>query len=103
MRALDVCRDEWRDHQLACLARAEHDTRGQLLNSRHRDEFGRLFGFGTSGLHRLFRQPKKVRHRYASPELIGWWERHGHLTFEQFAYQAGFRHKFIVQARRRWQ
>lgn len=101
MRALEVCRDQWHANQLRTMQHAEAETRGVLLNPAMRREFDRAFGLSSYGVLRgLFLSPWPIRRRYASPELVEYWRRHGHITFEQWALGAGFRRKFLLEARR---
>lgn len=103
MRALEQCRESWRDYQLGNALRAEHECHGYLVRPEMRTEFSRRYGEGIGALARMFRRPWRERSRYATPELIRWGDRNGHTTFEQWAYHAGFRHKFLIQAKaRRW-
>jgi len=98
-----VCREEWREHQRQQFLQAEVDCHGVLLNRQMAWEFGRVFGYGSGAMVRgLFRQCRHVRHRYASDELKDWWARNGYMTFEEWAWQAGFRHKFLRQGLGRW-
>lgn len=100
MRALEVCREEWHDHQRQAVRAAEQATRGNLIRPSKRRDFDRSFGFSEGGLCRLFRSPRRARERYATPELLEWWARNGHTTFEQWAIASGFRRKFLTEARR---
>ena len=102
MRALDVCRDEWRDEMDRQYERAEEACNGVLLNKKHLYEFRIKFGMDSWAVRKiLFRSASHIANRYASEELLRYWETHPKTTFEQWAYHAGFRHKFLLQARRR--
>lgn len=74
MRALDHCREAWREHQLNELRRAEHACHG-LLDPNRRDEFRRLYGIDQVGLWRgLFRTPPPNRptlRQRGAPPMVG--------------------------------
>lgn len=98
-----MCREEWREHQRQQFLQAEKDCHGVLLNRAGAMKFAKVFGYRAAAMVRgLFQQTYYVRHRYASDELKDWWARNGYITFEQWAWQAGFRHKFLRQGLRRW-
>lgn len=65
--------DEWTD---ARVLQAETDCRGHLLNAA-----GRTAGVDPA---RLFSGPLWLARRWASSDLLGWWERHGRVTFTEF-------------------
>lgn len=99
-RSLDLCREEWRDLVEVEYRRAEEACNGVLLNRSREFEFRSKFGIDGYALRRiLFRSSTTISHRYASEELIRHWATHPHVTFEEFAWGAGFRHKFLRQAR----
>lgn len=95
-----MCREEWHEHQHMAVHRAQTDTMGNLVRRDRSREFARVFGNTWGGYCRWFRSSRKVRERYATPELLEWWARNGHTTFEQWALAAGFRRKFLLAARR---
>lgn len=101
-RSLDLCRDEWRDLVEVQMRQAEEACHGVLLNREHLWEFRSRFGVSQATVQRmLFRSAAHIAERYASEELLRWWAYNPRVTFEQYAWNAGFRHKFLRQANRR--
>jgi hypothetical protein len=64
------------DHIEAQLTRAEHDTRGILLNPA-----GRAKGIDP---RTLFYGPRARVNAYASEELLDWFHEHGRTTFATY-------------------
>lgn len=99
MRSLEIEREAWRDYIGAQAALAEDECAGSVIKPELRAEFCRRY----RSLGALFRRRWSDRRHYATPELIRFWDRHPHITFEEWAWNAGFRNKFLREARiRRW-
>lgn len=67
---------------------AETQTNGYLIRHDRREEFDRKFGTGASTAE-LFRGRLATGYRYASPELLEFWESHPRLTYYEWLVQAG--------------
>ncbi|MGV1079708.1 MAG: hypothetical protein ACOYD1_07630 [Candidatus Nanopelagicales bacterium] len=98
MRSLDKCRDEYWDWCFQQAAAAEEACNGNLIDSRCYPEIRRCHGSVFSA---LWRTSAATAWRYASPELRNFWHANQRLTFTEFAWAAGFRHKFIRQGKYR--
>lgn len=81
-----AARDQWSamsrdfaDYREAQIAAAIEATNGVLTNA-----VGRTLGKDAED---LFAGPRANAERYASPELIEWWDDHGRMTITEFEAQ----------------
>jgi hypothetical protein len=75
----DLARQSYRDHVEDAWLAAEDACRGQLVN-----KVGRAAGVDGRS---LFTGPLPRAVKYASDELIEWWEEHGRVTFDEWREQ----------------
>jgi len=81
-----AARDQWAamsrdfaDYREAQIATALADTNGVLTNA-----LGSVTGRSAED---LFSGPRAVAQRFASPELIEWWDTHGRMTITEYEAQ----------------
>lgn len=72
-----LARAAFREIAEQCFLAAERDCRGTLLTPA-----GERAGIDP---RRLFVGPRAYAHKWASEELIWWWEANGRLSFEEYA------------------
>lgn len=75
----ELARAAYRDHVDEQYWQAEADTNGYLLTPA-----GQAQGIDPRA---LFEGPAARARKWASPELLEWWDIHGRLTFDEFAAQ----------------
>ncbi|MGW1679381.1 phage minor capsid protein [Saccharopolyspora sp. NPDC002376] len=75
----ELARAAFRDYVDAQYLAAEADTNGYLLSNA-----GEAAGVNP---RELFVGPAARARKWASPELLEWWDEHGRLTFDEFAAQ----------------
>lgn len=77
---------EWREcrQEYALALDSAYERAAEATNDRLVNELGRRAGIAPES---LFLVPERRAYRYASPELIEWWETHPRLTFEAFERQ----------------
>lgn len=71
----ELTRDSFENEANRAYLKAEDDTRGTLLNRE-----GRAAGIDPRS---LFKGPDNRARRYASEELLAWWDENGRLTLEE--------------------
>jgi 8-oxo-dGTP pyrophosphatase MutT (NUDIX family) len=72
----ELCMNAYQDHAELSFLKAEAETRGVLLNRAARDA-------GVSS-RSLFTGPESRARKYASEELLSYWQRVGRLTLDDF-------------------
>lgn len=82
-------RELWRELGAADYRLAEESTNGHFLRSDRRREFDQKYGLRAVELVMFGPYPSHVAYRYASEELLRFWERHPRTTWPEFAVQAG--------------
>lgn len=90
-------RAQWHVYVTAEAARAAEACRGCLLRADRVDEFLTKYGYGAAEDVLFGNYPSGVAYRYASEELLGYWDEHPRTTWPEFAVSHGIRYGHYVR------
>jgi len=89
---------DWYDYCYQQQQEAENATNGVFF-TRYEYDAQRKAGISV---YDLFYGGSAARaYRFASEELVAWWEEHPRLTMAEFAYRSGITYKWIVEQARK--